>query len=50
MQKDKLLQCAKILRKQSTRAEKILWKAIINRKFINLKFRRQYCINNNMTH
>ena len=46
MQKAKLLQCAKILRKNATKAEKILWQAIRNRKFMNIKFRRQYWIGN----
>ena len=44
-QKIKLLRCAKILRKKSTRAEKVFWQAIRNRQFKGLKFRRQYWIN-----
>ena len=46
MQKAKLLECAKILRKKATKAEKILWQAIRNRQFMNIKFRRQYWIGN----
>ena len=46
MQKYKLLELARILRKKSTIAENILWRAIKNRKFMDLKFRRQYWINN----
>ena len=46
MQKYKLLQRAKILRKKATTAENILWEAIRNRKFLGLKFRRQYSIDN----
>ena len=46
MQKTKLLRCAKILRKKSTPAEKVLWQAIRNRQLKGLKFRRQYWVNN----
>ena len=46
MRQAKLLQCAKILRKKATKAENILWQAIRNRKFMNIKFRRQYWIGN----
>ena len=46
MQKTKLLQCVKILRKKSTPAEKVLWQAIRNRPLKGLKFRRQYWVNN----
>jgi len=35
---------ARLLRKQSTKAEKILWNELRNRKFNNLKFRRQHPI------
>jgi len=45
-QKTKLLRCAKILRKKSTPAEKVLWQAIRNRQLKGLKFRRQYWVNN----
>ncbi len=34
----------KLLRKKTTRAEKILWQEIRNRKFMNYKFYRQYSI------
>ena len=44
--KTTLLRCAKILRKKSTPAERVLWQAIRNRQFNGLKFRRQYWINN----
>jgi len=46
MQYSESLQRARILRKKATPAEKYLWQAIKNRKFINLKFRRQYWIDN----
>ena len=36
----------KHLRKNQTQIEKIIWKELKNRKFMNLKFRRQYPINN----
>ena len=49
MQKSKLLHCAKILRKKATKAENILWQAIRNRNFMNIKFRRQYWIGNYIT-
>ena len=42
MQKHKLLECAKILRKTSTIAEQVLWPCLRNRKFMGIKFRRQY--------
>lgn len=35
---------ARLLRKQSTKAEKILWNELRNRKFNNLKIRRQHPI------
>jgi very-short-patch-repair endonuclease len=35
---------AKQLRKESTKAEKIVWELIRNRKFMGLKFRRQHVI------
>ncbi len=44
MQKHKLLECAKILRKTSTIAEQVLWQCLRNRKFMGVKIRRQYWI------
>jgi len=35
---------ARTLRKEQTKAEKIIWESIRNRKFHNLKFRRQHVI------
>ena len=35
---------ARQLRKEPTKAEKIVWELLRNRKFMNLKFRRQYVI------
>ena len=35
---------ARNLRERQTKAEKVFWKYIRNRKFMNLKFRRQYPI------
>ncbi len=35
---------ARVLRKEQTKAEKILWKYLRGRKFMNLKFRRQHVI------
>jgi len=36
------IETARMLRKKSTKAEKILWNELRNRKFNNLKFRRQH--------
>jgi len=38
------IEIARMLRKKSTKAEKILWNELRNRKFNNLKFRRQHPI------
>jgi len=38
------LQRRRALRKRSTKAEKLLWQALRNRKFHGLKFRRQHSI------
>ncbi len=38
-------QFARLLRKDSTNAELLVWNALRNRKFNNLKFRRQHEIN-----
>ncbi len=38
------IETARVLRKQSTKAEKILWNELRNRKFNNLKIRRQHPI------
>ena len=46
IRKTTLLQCAKILRKKSTLAERVLWQSIRKRQLNGLKFRRQYWINN----
>ena len=35
---------ARILRKDQTKAEKIIWELLHNRKFMDLKFRRQHVI------
>jgi very-short-patch-repair endonuclease len=35
---------ARTLRKEQTKAEKIVWELIRSRKFMNLKFRRQHVI------
>ena len=35
---------ARILRKDQTKAEKIIWELLRNRKFMDLKFRRQHVI------
>jgi very-short-patch-repair endonuclease len=43
--KKRNLNCARQLRKNSTREEKILWNFLKNRRFMNLKFRRQHVIN-----
>lgn len=37
-----LIQNAKYLRKNQTLPEELLWKGLRNRKFLGLKFRRQY--------
>ena len=39
------LNCARQLRKDSTKEEEIVWNLLRNRKFMNLKFRRQHVIN-----
>lgn len=38
------IETARMLRKKSTKAEKILWNVLRNRKFNNLKIRRQHPI------
>ena len=38
-------QLAKEFRKNPTKSEKIMWNALRNRQFLNLKFRRQYLVN-----
>lgn len=43
---DKKYQLARKLRRNSTNQEKIMWTILRNRKFLNLKFRRQYPIDN----
>ena len=35
-------QLRKLLRKNSTKAEQILWEELRNKKFLNIKFKRQY--------
>jgi len=35
---------ARTLRKEQTRAEKLVWELIRNRKFMGLKFRRQHSV------
>ena len=51
--KRELLSIAKVLckdlRKNPTKAEKILWKALRNRKLLNMKFRRQQPIFHDLT-
>lgn len=44
MSKKSKIQLAKEFRKNPTRSEKIMWNAIRNRQFLNLKFRRQHLI------
>ena len=39
-----LRQCSKNLRKTATIAEEVFWQATRNRKFLGLKFKRQYVI------
>ena len=38
------VQLAKEFRKNPTKSEKIMWNALRNRQFLNLKFRRQYLV------
>ncbi|MBU4375218.1 endonuclease domain-containing protein [Patescibacteria group bacterium] len=45
MSKKSKIQLAKEFRKSPTKSEKIMWNAIRNRQFLDLKFRRQYLIN-----
>jgi len=42
--KNAIVQTARNLRQNSTKAEKIFWSAVRNRKIKNKKFRRQYPI------
>ncbi len=44
--REKILENAKKLRKKQTRLEEIMWMALRNRNFCNLKFRRQFPIEN----
>ena len=44
MSKKGKIHLAKEFRKSPTRSEKIMWNAIRNRQFLNLKFRRQHLI------
>ncbi len=43
--KKRNLNCARQLRKDSTREEELLWDLLRNRKYMNLKFRRQHVVN-----
>ena len=44
MSKEGKIQLAREFRKNPTRTERIMWNALRNRQFLNLKFRRQYLI------
>ena len=44
MNKKVKIQLAREFRKNPTRSEEIMWNALRNRQFMNLKFRRQYLI------
>ncbi len=44
MSKKGKIQLAKEFRKSPTKSERIMWNAIHNRQFLNLKFRRQHLI------
>ena len=44
MNRKSKIEIARTLRKQQTQAESILWDRLKNRKFLNLKFRRQHVI------
>ena len=43
---NKFLEYSKELRKKSQIPEQIMWSILRNRRFCNLKFRRQFCIGN----
>ena len=44
MSKKVKLGIARDYRKKPTKSEKIMWNVLLNRKFLNLKFRRQHLI------
>lgn len=44
MSKKTKIQLAREFRKNPTKSERIMWQAIRNRQFLNLKFRRQYLV------